>query len=57
MKVRIEFNYNPRKDITDIFVWDGYTTLLDKLEMNGQLTSYTKKKIREELKKDYEEKK
>jgi hypothetical protein len=48
MKKRIEFVYNKSKDITQIFVWSGMR-IVDKLEMPGLLSSYQKKKIREEL--------
>jgi hypothetical protein len=48
MAKRIEFVYNKSKDITQIFVWSGMR-IVDKLEMPGLLSSYQKKKIREEL--------
>lgn len=51
MKRRIEFLYDSKKDMTNIYVWKG-TQIVDRLEMPGNISSYQKKKIREELKKE-----
>jgi hypothetical protein len=48
MTRRIEFLYDRIKDSTQIYVWE-LQRIVDKLEMHGQLSSYQKKKIREEL--------
>ena len=42
-KKRLEFLYDKRTDMTTIYIWQG-THLIDKLEMPGQMTSYSKKK-------------
>ena len=57
-KIKIEFLYDKHKDMTTIYVWSNHTpsaSIIDKHEMPGILTSYTKKKIRNELIKKYEE--
>ncbi len=48
MKKRIEFIYDRNKDMTQIFIWNGMS-LIDKREMPGILSSYTKRKLREEI--------
>ena len=55
MKHKVEFTYNKRRDMTEIFLWSGMQ-IIDRLEMPGLLSSYTKRKIREELIKKAEEK-
>jgi hypothetical protein len=50
MAKRIEFIYDSKKDKTQIFVWVGQQ-IIDKLEMNGLLSSNQKKKIQKELRK------
>jgi len=44
-KYRIEFLYDNRKDITNIYIWLGQQ-LKDTRELNGQVSSDNEKKIR-----------
>ena len=48
MKPRIEFVYDNHANKTMIIVWKGMQ-IVDKLEMPEKLSSYQRKKIREEL--------
>jgi hypothetical protein len=52
MSVKIEFVYNKQDDMTTIYVWSDHSAnayIIDKLEMPSILSTYQKKKIREEL--------
>lgn len=51
MKKRIEFLYDKRRDMTQIFVWRG-EQIVDKKEMPGIMSSYSKSKVRKELEKE-----
>ena len=51
---KIEFLYEKKSDETTIFIWSNMR-IVDKLTMPEQLTSYTKRKIREELVKKYKD--
>jgi len=53
--MRVEFLYTRKDDMTQIYVWAG-TQIIDKREMPGVLSSYSKKKIREEIAKEYKKK-
>lgn len=55
MRVRTEFTYDKYKDETTIFIWKQMR-ILDKRTMPGQLSSYLKKKIRESIQKEYNDK-
>ncbi len=48
MKPKIEFIFNPSKNITEIYVRSG-SVLVDILTMPGSLSWYQRKKIRREL--------
>jgi hypothetical protein len=48
MKKRIEFVYDSKRNITQIFVWLGFK-IVDKFEEDGELNNYQKKKIRKKI--------
>lgn len=47
-KYRFEYVYDPRTDETNIYIWNGQT-IVDHRILPGQLTKYTKNKIRKEI--------
>lgn len=55
MKVRIEYTFDKAKDETRIFIWKGMQ-VIDQRTMSGDLSSYIRKKIREEIQKEYDKK-
>ena len=55
MKVRIEYAFDKSKDETRIFVWKGMQ-VIDQRTMPGDLSAYIRKKIREEIQKEYQNK-
>ena len=46
--MRVEFTYDKRTDATTIYVWAG-ATIVDKYEMPGVLSGYSKRKIKTDL--------
>ena len=50
-QIRTEYHYDNVHDNTTIFIYRD-EKVIDKREMPGLLSSYTKKKIREEIKKE-----
>ena len=50
-KYKIEFLYDGRHDITNIYIWLGMS-LKDSRTLPGQLTKYTKEKVQKEILKE-----
>ena len=52
--IRIKFEYEAKKDITKIRIFSD-KKLIDVIEMNGNISSYTKNRVKKSLLKQYRE--
>ena len=54
--MKVDFTYDRKKDMTDVFLWKGMV-IVDRMVIPGEMSDYSRKKIAKELIRKYEAKK